>query len=219
MLSSTLIAPLEIAKVLFWLVYVAATVGVAVGVYWEGDQFPKAKQQRGWRLLVTSLAVDTLFTVLIFSVDGWISAIQREELSIVAKYVSPRDLSASEIRRLATNLAPLSGQTMALQSYAGDAEGYGLQLEIAAAFHFAGIDFKAGYWYPDTSPGIMLLSGMEVDAPPKDAAVAAALQKALEWTGLPIRPQWYPSATDSVVTLRIGVKPFSLPRVPDLGVR
>src|SRR5271169_4433053 len=79
MLSTSLIVPLEIAKLAFFVVYVAATVGVIVGVYWEGDQFPKEKQQQGWLLLVGALAVDTLFTILVFGTDGWISAIQRDE--------------------------------------------------------------------------------------------------------------------------------------------
>jgi hypothetical protein len=77
MLSTNLIVPLELAKLVFFVVYVAATIGVLIGVYWEGDQFPKEKQQRGWTLLVRSLAVDTLFTILVFSADGWISTIQR----------------------------------------------------------------------------------------------------------------------------------------------
>ena len=61
MLSSTpLIFPLEVEKFVFFVVYVAATIGVIIGVYWEGEGFPKEKQQRGWRVLVASLAVDTL---------------------------------------------------------------------------------------------------------------------------------------------------------------
>jgi hypothetical protein len=75
--SASLIFPLEIAKFVFFAVYVAATIGVVVGVYWEGEQFPKEKQHQGWKLLVASLAIDTLFTVLIFGTDGWISHIQR----------------------------------------------------------------------------------------------------------------------------------------------
>jgi hypothetical protein len=100
MLSTSLIAPLEIAKFVFFVSYVAATIGVIVGVYWEGDQFPKDKQQRGWTLLVRSLAADTLFTVLVFGTDGWISAIQRQEiiaLTGIGNAIAPRGVDVNEL--------------------------------------------------------------------------------------------------------------------------
>ena len=80
MFANALLTALEYAKWLFAVAYILSTIGVIIGVYWEGEQFEKLKQQRGWRLLICSLALDTLFTILIFGTDGWISQIQRREI-------------------------------------------------------------------------------------------------------------------------------------------
>jgi hypothetical protein len=104
MLSTSFIAPLEIAKNVFFVVYVAATIGVIVGVYWEGEQFPKEKQQRGWTLLVRSLAIDTLFTILVFGADGWISAIQRSEIITLESRLAARSLSNDQAAEIVSRL-------------------------------------------------------------------------------------------------------------------
>ena len=119
MLSTSLIAPLEIAKLLFFVVYVSATVGVIIGVYWEGDQFPKQKQQRGRRLLISSLAVDTLFTVLVFGADGWVSAIQRGEIIALEERVAARALSDEQVTRIKEKIKPFSGQKFGMMTYWG----------------------------------------------------------------------------------------------------
>jgi hypothetical protein len=87
---TSLLDPLEWIKWVFVVAYVLSTIGVTVGVYWEGDQFEKTKQQRGWRLLILSLAADTLFTILIFATDGWISHIQRQEIIALEKRLAAR---------------------------------------------------------------------------------------------------------------------------------
>src|ERR1700730_18319226 len=97
MMSTTLVNPLEIAKLVFFAVYVLATIGVIIGVYWEGDQFPKEKQQRGWVLLVASLGIDTFFTILMFGTDGWISAIQRNEIAGLTQELTKLE-SSRELR-------------------------------------------------------------------------------------------------------------------------
>jgi hypothetical protein len=106
--NSSLIFPLEIAKFVFFAVYVAATVGVIVGVYLEGDQFDKETQQRGWRLLVGSLAVDTLFTVLVFGMDGWIASIQRAEIIALERQIAPRDLTSQQQGSIASAIRPFA---------------------------------------------------------------------------------------------------------------
>src|SRR6266480_2950888 len=111
MLSASLIAPLEIAKLVFFAIYIAATVGVIIGVYWEGERFPKEKQQRGWTLLVGSLAVDTLFTILVFGADGWISTIQRTEIISLESRLAARSLSdeqAVDIKRRLSQFSDVS---------------------------------------------------------------------------------------------------------------
>src|SRR5579872_4350879 len=62
MLGTSLLGPLEITKWLLVAFFVASTVGVIVGVYWEGEGFAKDKQHRGWQVLLASLAAETAFS-------------------------------------------------------------------------------------------------------------------------------------------------------------
>jgi len=120
MSNPSLIFSLEIAKFVFFCVYVAATIGVIVGVYWEGEHFDKATQQRGWRLLVGSLAIDTLFTVLIFGTDGWIGHIQRSEIIALEEKLAPRvPLNGAQISAIRLAAKPFAGQQYALSVGAG----------------------------------------------------------------------------------------------------
>src|ERR1700692_151095 len=61
------VSALEVAKWVCVILFVASTVGVIVGVYWEGEKFGKEKQHRGWLLLLACLAAETFFSVLIFA--------------------------------------------------------------------------------------------------------------------------------------------------------
>jgi hypothetical protein len=62
--SVSLLDWLEYAKWFCVAVYVLSTIGVIVGVYWEGEHFDKAKQDKGWKLLLGSLSIDTFFSFL-----------------------------------------------------------------------------------------------------------------------------------------------------------
>lgn len=157
MMSTSLIAPLEIAKIVFFAVYVAATIGVLVGVYWEGDQFPKEKQQRGWLLLVRSLAVDTLFTILVFGVDGWISAIQREEIIALEIRLAPRSLSDGQLSEIAKALAPFAGQEFDIVTFWDSKEPHDLTNRIYAALTSPIANWK----YIKPQSGEFLLGGLE----------------------------------------------------------
>jgi hypothetical protein len=138
MLSINLIAPLEISKLLFFIVYVAATVGVIVGVYWEGDQFPKEKQQRGWTLLVISLAFDTLFTILVFGSDGWISAIQRSEIIALESRLAARTLSDAQVAGMRSKLGRFADQSFQIITYWQNKESLSIAERIADALIGAG---------------------------------------------------------------------------------
>ena len=62
------------------MLYVICTALVVLGVVWEGENYPKAKQHRGWKLLIAALSAEVFFGILIFAVDGWISKIQKDEI-------------------------------------------------------------------------------------------------------------------------------------------
>lgn len=129
---------MEISKLLFFIVYVAATVGVIVGVYWEGDQFPKEKQQRGWTLLVISLAFDTLFTILVFGSDGWISAIQRSEIIALESRLAARTLSDAQVAGMRSKLGRFADQSFQIITYWQNKESLSIAERIADALIGAG---------------------------------------------------------------------------------
>ncbi len=215
MLSTNLIAPLEIAKHAFFVVYVLATFGVLVGVYWEGDQFSKEKQHRGWSLLVASLAVDTLFTVLVFGADGWISAIQRSEIIALEKRIAPRNLDEAQRNNLTAALSLFSGRSVKIESYALDLEAAMLGTEIGVALANAHIE-AINFLLCDNPLG-SLASGLRVTGDDRD--LVRVLLEALSKVGLQPsdipRPQpsltcGGPNSTTPVAaTVFIGVKPIN----------
>jgi hypothetical protein len=129
--NSALIFPLEIAKFAFFIVYIAATIGVVVGVYLEGDQFDKKTQQRGWRILLRSLAIDTLFTILIFGTDGWIGSIQRSEIIGLQKRLAARSLTDEQKMSIASRLKQFPPQTIQIIPYWQNKESLDIANAIA----------------------------------------------------------------------------------------
>jgi hypothetical protein len=196
--STSLIFPLEIAKAFFFVAYVAATIGVTVGVYWENEQFPKEKQHRGWLLLVRSLAADTLLTVLIFGTDGWISHIQRSEIAealdravraetVLAEYRKPRHLSQQQRDRIASAIKAFPAVSFIAMTNA-EAERWNLALEISQTLRAAGWNWEAydgsgsGMQAIDGSPseGLTVADHIEIQAPPALGEVAGALAEAIK---------------------------------------
>lgn len=110
MSNDDLIGWLEGAKWAFVAAYVLSTIGVTIGVHWENDKFPKSKQRLGHRVLVWALIGDTLFTIFIFAVEGWVGVIQRDEIVSLNKKLAPRELSDEQIAAMAKALLPYAGQ-------------------------------------------------------------------------------------------------------------
>src|SRR5271154_505559 len=81
MSDDSLLVNLESAKWIFVSIYVLATAGIALGVYLEEDHRSKETKRIGARILLWSLVADTLFTILIFATDGWISQVQKRQIS------------------------------------------------------------------------------------------------------------------------------------------
>jgi hypothetical protein len=113
---------LEGAKVaLIWL-YVLSTIGVIVGVYLEGERFSDHTKLVGWRILLCSLAVETLFGALIFAADGKISNDQRHEIIALQKKLAPRSLNFAKMAEISAAVAKFSGQEFTIGSYGGEPE-------------------------------------------------------------------------------------------------
>jgi hypothetical protein len=135
--TSSMIDWLEDAKWVFVVIYVVSTIGVAIGVYWEGDHFPKARQQAGWKLLLACLGADTLLTILIFAADGGISHIQRAEIISLNTRIAPRSLTTEQQKTLAESFAKFPGKMVSVSSYMMDIEGDLLGKQILHAVSLA----------------------------------------------------------------------------------
>jgi hypothetical protein len=208
MSSTSLIFPLEIAKFTFFVVYVAATIGVIIGVYWEGDQFDKETQQRGWLLLVRSLAIDTLFTVLIFGTDGWIGHIQRNEIVALENRLAARVLSDVQITEMKRVLSQFNGQQFVIDAYAvKEVSSLGVQIAVALT--------DAGWKGSPQPPNSFLRSitagvAIFVDDEAPETTKAAARKLAELLNGDDIAADEYPRniPTDkAVIGIQVGIKP------------
>jgi hypothetical protein len=209
--STSLLPWLEAAKLVFSISYVVATVGVIVGVVWEGEQFPKEKQQRGWRLLVTSLGFDTLFTILVLSTDGWISAIQRDEISALEARLAARVIPATDVASLAVLLSKFSGQKYGISSYwtLGEAKLLASQIEFDVLA-------KSGWIFvPPTGAEslITVVAGVVIGIPPASTQsqslldAANALSKGLNDAKIDaiIGPGW--AIAPDQIEIFVGIKP------------
>jgi hypothetical protein len=136
--SSTLLTILEWAKWISSGGYVLATIGVLLGVYWEGEHFPQQTQQRGWRLLLLSLALDTFFTLSIFAADGWISQLQRREIVALQIQAAPRVLTSEQISNIVAALKPFGSQTYDLSIPPTLEPGSGLVSQLIGTLRQAG---------------------------------------------------------------------------------
>jgi hypothetical protein len=123
--NTSLISPLEWLKFSFFVAYVVSTIGVAVGVYWEDIKFSPEKQQRGKKLLILSLASDTLFTVLVFGTDGWIGTIQRREIIALEERLAWREFLPEQHDKVVSLIAQLPKKPtsqVVVDSVVGDPE-------------------------------------------------------------------------------------------------
>lgn len=126
--------------------------------------------------------------------------------------IAPRDVSDDDVKEIIDGLTPFAGREISVKSYLGDTEGHRLLFVIVETLSHAGLHVIPGLENFDDSPKVMLLEGMEIDAPPQQRDLADALQGALSKTKLGIRPQWFVTDAGTTVLLKIGVKPFDLPK-------
>jgi hypothetical protein len=211
MLSTSLIVPLEIAKFVFFALYVLATIGVLVGVYWEGDQFPKEKQQRGWRLLVRSLALDTLFTIFVFGTDGWIASVQRAEIIGLETRLAARSLSADQVAKMSAVLTLYGSMGFAVYPYRDDKESTDIADNIRSAFAGAGWENQEDPTVVSPAPGVIAGISVQVGigAPENTKEAANALANMLDADNISATLKLMPAADLSrpFISVQVGIKP------------
>jgi hypothetical protein len=178
----------------------------------KGKGFPKEKQQRGWRVLVASLAVDTLFTVLIFGTDGWISHIQRDEIIALENRLAARTLSDEQISAIADRLKQFSSQEFDIVAYWKNPESLGLANRIYDAL------IKAGWKYDKPTNAEFLLrveTGIDLGFDRRVSLdVAKALSEALTDANIQVSMDMQsltgpPPSSDPIhkITISVGIKP------------
>jgi hypothetical protein len=73
---------------------------VLAGVFLEREKFPESVKDSGWRILVVSLALETLFSGIVFACDSEISRQQKFKLEkernarvAIPDQLKPRDIT------------------------------------------------------------------------------------------------------------------------------
>jgi len=203
---------LEGVKLALFLLYIVATIGVIVGVYFESERFSPATKDNGWKLLIISLALETLFTVAIFSLDSGISRRQKAEIATLEELVAGRQLSPASADAAVRELKPFAGQKMYISSFSGDAEAARLGMQIRAALERAGIRVFNHLGRATAGPGGPDF-GVHVTSLPVDNDFADALVKAIGKDGKiqvsdKILPAGIHMEDDSTTGIMVALRPL-----------
>lgn len=105
-MSSTILSHFgtdQLEWVKYWVLiplFVVSTIGVIIGVYLEHRNFSQPVQDKGWRLLLLSLGLETFFGILIFAADGGVSAVQQSEIIALDKRIAPREMDPAALADL-----------------------------------------------------------------------------------------------------------------------
>jgi len=171
---------LESIKVALEVLFVISGIGVAVGVAIEKERFDP-----GWKLLVSSLALDVIFTGLIFAADARISQEQRSEIISLQKRLAARTLLDNQIAGIAEKLKEYSGQEYEIIAFWNNKESVALMNRMISA-----LDLAQWKQIKPDSPGLLLpgLIGVQVWVRPptseKTVGAARALVSALKGEAL-----------------------------------
>jgi hypothetical protein len=222
MSPNALLNVLEGAKWVFVGAYVVSTIGVTVGVYWEGDQFDKAKQHRGWKLLICSLAADTFFTIMVFGIEGWVGHIQRNEIIALESRLAARTLTPGQLHAITDAVGRYAGIKFELGTYSHVPECAALTDQIGSALKNANWDLVPLNAEPfSVIAGVVVTAnayvcngtGMQCspDTPPQEDEAAEALVKALVAAGIDAshapKQSLQVNPTRIAVAVYIGIKP------------
>jgi len=165
-------------------------------------------------LLLCSLAAETAFGVLIFLTDGWISEIQRHEISVLEKRIAPRELSEGQQKALGEALTAFSGKTVLVTTYMLDFEAVWFAQQIIQGLGQGGI--KTISALACEGPVGALVVAVHVTG--TDTDLVNALLKQLDALGVrtspsPVPPSgglrctWYPPLADATIFVATKLPP------------
>jgi hypothetical protein len=222
MSPNALLNVFESAKWTFVCAYILSTIGVTIGVYWEGDQFDKAKQHRGWILLICCLAADTFFTIMVFGIEGWVGHIQRNEIIALESRLAARTLTPKQQRAIADAIRQYSGIKFELGTYTHVPECAALTDQIGSALKNANWELQPVNGEPfSVLAGVVVTAnayvcngtGMQCspDTPPQEDEAAEALVNALRAAGIDAahapKQSLQVNPTRIAVAVYVGIKP------------
>jgi hypothetical protein len=191
---------LSLVKLISFALYTAATVGVVVGVYLESEKFSAATKERGWKLLVISLAQEIFLAIIIFSLDWEVSRRQGLKVSeinsvteqlksnnlVLTKAVLARKvLTVPNIREILDDLRQLPKTTALIQVVDGDREASVLARELATLFQSSG--WKAEIIdeaHSPMLPGQQIPEGVKVIEPTINIPYGESYQRARALAGV-----------------------------------
>jgi hypothetical protein len=164
----------------------ASVAAILIGVVLENTRFSHPVQELGWKILIGGLGIELLLSAGLWQLDSSVDRKQKSEIASLNDRIAsvnsanallnaktaalnaeiqPRDLTDIEIERIISAVSPFHGKHVLIQSYVGDTEGHSLLFLLAQVLGKAGLNVDVGYWYPDTSPKMQYLLGIEVSAP------------------------------------------------------
>lgn len=132
---------LETARIALGVLLVLSNIAVWLGVYLERDKFSKETQDRGWRILVSALALEAALAVFLLATDTTISLRQRWQIASLERQIGPRFLTADEQHSLTNALRAIGPHSVDLfaPSDTQDPERAEFCKQLASTFH-------AGAW-------------------------------------------------------------------------
>lgn len=215
---------LESIRIFLGFGLVVTNILVFYGVYLEQERFSQEKRDRGWRLLVSALALEAALGFFLLVTDTTISNRQKEEIAVLEARIAPRRLAPDAMVSIANALGKFAGKGVRLESYNLDLEAQILGIQIATVLNSAHIetDQALSRRASDTNIvfGIHIFSeNEELKNTLADVFYMAGMQIYEDKTPLPtgmlfnnVSPRFKPD-----VIIFIGVKP--LPNVSNSVVR
>jgi len=201
---------LEAARLALEAMFVLSGMGVVIGVALERDRF-----DFGWKLLVSSLGVEIVFTVLIFMTDAEISRRQKAEIVELEIQLAPRRITAIQQDEIARAISSFAGKRVRVESYGLDPEAAILGFQLKDALAKAHIVVDSGLM--TKASGGSIAFGVHVTG--KDAPLVKAMLDALGKANIAVWPdEPFPggsvsfgvtiSSTPPDAWIFVGVKPL-----------
>jgi hypothetical protein len=170
---------LESVRIVLGIGLVLSNIAVWYGVWLERDSAPQEIKDRGWRLLVRSLAAEAALAFLLLAADTTLGVRQRAEILTLETKIAPRRLSIEQQGRITADLFGWS-EVVRIESYSLDGESAVFASQIGEALSKTSLRLDDGRMSQSSLSAINF--GVHVTG--KDNALVKALLNALHDGGI-----------------------------------